>query len=487
MRRAASGGRLIGLVRLGLALGVGLGIGIGPGTAVAEPTTVAAQQDDTERAERIVALEARVAALELSFQGLNERFEARLQELERRLAVSREESPEPAEWHGEEPAPQLVPLSEHTEEAKAADEAALRDELARALANIDSQPQGGVAPAQPAPADQRRFTDRSRNMRELNPEISVTGDVFGAWADRTGDPEVNQFTLGEFEMALQAPLDPYSQARAFLVEEEGEFGVEELYIDWTTLPGGLGVKFGRFRNDFGKLNRWHHHALPQTGRPLVHQAFLGEDGLAGLGVSLSWLPPTFLGDYNELWIQVTNDDNDVAFSGRGFDAPVITVHETNYWDLSQATYLELGLSAATGVNDAAGDFRSWVMGADINLGWSPPAEALYKGLELRGEVLYERRDGPGGILGSWGGYLYGTRKVGPRWSLGVRGDYTELPSEPGESMWGVSPYAEWWQSEWAKFRFQYSYGSRRFEEDDHDNRFSLQVIWALGPHKHEKY
>ncbi len=445
---------------------------LGPQTAHAsQPTTLARQQSD---AERIAALEARVAALERSLQQTNERFGTRLEELEQRLIAPQEMRPDAA---GQEAAP--TPEN--------AERAAFQDELARALAALEDQPEEAATPASAPTADDRQFTDRARNMRELNPEISVSGDVFGTWADRSGDPTVNRFTLGEFEVAFQAPLDPFSQARAFLVEEDGEVGAEELYIDWTTLPGGLGVKFGRFRNDFGKLNRWHNHALPQVDRPLAHRAFLGEGGLAGLGVSLSWLPPTFLGDYNELWVQVTNDDNDVAFSGRGFDTPVITLHETNYWDLSPSTYFELGLSAATGVNDADGRFRSWVLGADVNLVWSPPAEARYKGLELRGEVLYERRERPDGVLGSWGGYLFATRKLGPRWSIGLRGDFTELPDEPGESVWGLTPYAEWWQSEWAKLRFQYSYGSRRLEDKDRDNRFSIQVIWALGPHKHEKY
>ena len=252
-------------------------------------------------------------------------------------------------------------------------------------------------------------------------------------------------------------------------------------------PYGLGIKAGRFRNDFGKINRWHQHALSQVDRPAVHRAFLGEEGLAGLGVSVSWLMPTLLGDYNELWVQVTNDDNDVAFSGRGFDTPVVTVHETNYWDLSPSTYFELGLSASTGVNDPDGRHRTWVAGADFNLNWSPPAEALYKGFELRGELLYERRKQEQGSTESWGAYLYGTRKLNQRWHLGLRLDWTQLPREPGEELWGVSPYVEFWQSEWARLRMQYSYGSRGIEDRRHENRFFFQVTWALGPHKHEKY
>lgn len=331
-------------------------------------------------------------------------------------------------------------------------------------------------------------------LNRLNPEISVTGDVFGQVADRSGDPGANQFRFAEFEVAFQAPLDPFSQAKAFVVQEEGEFELEEGYLEWTSLPGGLGLKFGQYRQDFGKLNRWHQHALPQADRPLVHQAFLGEGGLKGLGVGVSWLPSPFLGDYNELWFQVTNDENDVAFSGRGFDQPLYVLHETNYWDLSSASYLEVGLSAATGVNDPDGERRTNLFGIDWNYDWRPPETALYRGLELKGELLWQRREERFGNVDALGLYTYGLYRFNRRLYLGLRFDWTENPTAPEQSLWGVSPYLEWWQSEWVRIRLQYAHndrilgepGEERFEPTS-ENKLFFQVTWSLGPHKHEKY
>jgi len=241
------------------------------------------------------------------------------------------------------------------------------------------------------------------------------------------------------------------------------------------------------RLDWGKLNRWHQHALPQADRPLVHQAILGEDGLTGLGVSTSWLPPAFLGDYNEVIVQVVNDDNDVTFSGSGFGQPVYLLHETNYFDISPATYFELGLSATTGNADFDGQYRNTVYGTDWNLNWVPPEASLYRGFELRGEFMWERRDGPTGKTDSIGTYTYGVYKLNRRSFVGLRGDWTELPQVPDVSVWGVSPYFEWWQSEYARLRFQYSYLSQRFDEPQPEHKFYFQVTWAIGPHKHEKY
>ena len=429
--------------------------------------TAATQQESVE----VAALQQRIAALESVLESMQSEYGTRLAALEQKLERT------PAV---DEPAPTE---SESESALVAVERAALEAELAGILGRAEDQAAGEEL----APTPERRFTGQTRNLNELNPEISVTGDTFLQLSDDSGNPESNQFRIAEFEMAFQAPLDPYSMAKAFVVFEEGEFELEEAFIDWTSLPAGLGLKFGALRNDFGKLNRWHQHALAQSGRPLVHQSFFGEDGLRGTGVGLSWLPKPFLGDYNELWLQVTNDQNDVSFSGRGFDEPVVTLHETNYWDLSDATYLEVGISASTGVNDELGNFRTLVVGTDWNLNWTPAARALYKGLEVRGEFLWQRREELERTRDSYGAYTYATYKLNRRLFLGLRGDWTDLPEEPGSSVWGFSPYMDWWQSEWVRLRVQYSYSSRMFETPQAENRLFFQVTWALGPHKHERY
>ena len=441
---------------------------------VAAPAGATTQEEKKE----IAALQQRIAVLESSLDSLQSEYETRLAALEEKLEKrgARDEA---------------APVEEESESALDAEErAALEAELAGILGEGEGPRAGSAATAgqeELAPTPERTFTGKTRNLNRLNPEISVTGDTFLELSDDTGNPESNQFRLAEFEFAFQAPLDPFSLAKAFIVLEEDEFELEEAYIDWISLPGGLGLKFGAIRNDFGKLNRWHQHALPQSRRPLVHQAFFGEDGLRGTGVGLSWLPGAFFGDYNELWLQVTNDENDVSFSGRGFDEPVITLHETNYWDLSEATYLEVGISASTGVNDELGDFRTLVVGADWNLNWTPPSRALYKGLDVRGEFLWQRREELERTSDSFGAYAYATYKLNRRLFFGLRGDWTELPEEPGSSLWGVSPYVDWWQSEWVRIRVQYSHSARMFEEPDSESRLFFQVTWSLGPHKHERY
>jgi hypothetical protein len=444
-----------------------------------------------EESQELRELRQRVADLETALSSLRAEYDGRLATLEKRLSTleggaGESASTTPSNATESPAAPE--PPNAREESLSEEERASLEEELAGILGGSSSSGQaGGAAAPAPEPTGQPTFSGQARTLNRLNPEISVTGDTSLTLSDHSGDPETNQFQIPEFELAFQSPLDPFSLAKAFVVEEEGHFGVEEAYIDWTNLPGGLGFKFGAFRNDFGKLNRWHQHALPQSNRALVSRAFFGEDGLSGIGASLSWLPRPYFGDYNELWLQVTNDQNDVSFSGRGFDTPVVTFHETNYWDLTNATYFEVGLSASTGVNDPLGQYRSVVVGTDWNLVWSPPAQALYKGLELRGELLWQKREGPEGTRDSLGTYTFATYKLNRRWFLGLRGDWTELPLEPGSSVWGVTPYFDWWQSEFVRIRGQYSYSSRMFDSPEKDNQVFFQVTWSMGPHKHEQY
>src|SRR2546423_6224528 len=158
---------------------------------------------------------------------------------------------------------------------------------------------------------QTRFIGRERNQAQLNPEISVTGDV-RASAQRPGIQR-NNFDPREFEVGFQSALDPYSSTQIFVSLENGEVSVEEGYAYWTGLPGHIRFDIGKFRQQFGELNRWHLHALPETEYPAALRAYLGDDGLAGTGISL-YRAFSGLGTH-EITAQVTRSSTDALFGG----------------------------------------------------------------------------------------------------------------------------------------------------------------------------
>src|SRR3989442_1207988 len=137
-----------------------------------------------------------------------------------------------------------------------------------------------AAAAGPASRDTApvRFVGRERNQAQLHPEISVTGDV-RAYTQMPGVQRDN-FDPREFEIGFQSALDPYSHTKIFVSLENGNVSIEEGYAYWTGLPGHVRFDIGKFRQQFGELNRWHLHAVPETEYPLALTTYLGGDGLA---------------------------------------------------------------------------------------------------------------------------------------------------------------------------------------------------------------
>jgi hypothetical protein len=340
-----------------------------------------------------------------------------------------------------------------------------------------------AAAAGPTGADTTRDTTTTtrvegheRNQAQLNPEIGATGDVRASAQTGGG----NNFDPREFEIGFQSALDPYSHTKIFVSLENDEVSVEEGYAYWTGIPGRLRFDIGIFRQQFGELNRWHLHALPETEYPLVLRAFFGDDGLTGTGVSL-YRAFGGLGTH-ELTGQVTlSRSGDELFAGG--NRPSYLLHLLNFWQLSPATYAQLGLSGLYGTNPDS-SLSTAVGGLEFRLTWRPPSRALYRDWTLRGELLALRKDYGGAVTTKVGGYLSTTYKLDQRWIVGARWDYVEDP-RTGLTTQEVVPSLTLWQSEWVFLRAQYTWA--KAESLAATNQLALQAVWAIGPHKHETY
>jgi len=324
----------------------------------------------------------------------------------------------------------------------------------------------------------RRFSGRERNQAQLNPEIGATGDV-RAYATTRGVQQEN-FEAREFEVGFQSALDPYSHTKIFLSFESGGISVEEGYAYWIGLPGHLRVDLGKYRQQFGELNRWHLHAVPELEYPLAIKTYLGEDGLAGTGLSL-YHAFGGLGTH-EVTMQVTRSSSDQLFGNHG--RPTYLAHLLNFWQLTRSTYMQLGGSILYGTRpDTA--LRTRVAGVDFRLTWRPPSAALYREWTLRGELLAFRQQIAGIGPTRIGGYVSSTYKLGQRWIAGLAYNYVELPELGGAITRQIVPSLTLWESEWVFLRGQY-----RWEKAPGltaTNQLAFQAVWAIGPHKHETY
>jgi hypothetical protein len=364
-----------------------------------------------------------------------------------------------------------------------------KDELAALRAAAAAAAGGaaaGAAPAdttgaKPAPAPAAAAPSGPRGQNLLNPEISATGDIRLNVQDQ--GPQRDNAVAREFEFAFQSDLDPYSKTKIFLTFEQEEVGVEEGYIYWTGLPGHIRLDVGKFRQQVGDLNRWHLHALPETEYPLVYQRFLGQEGLAAVGVSLyTALPFSIAGGTHEVFVQATTAESQPLYENS--HQPTLLGRFQNFWQLSRSTYAQLGFTA-TGGNNSDLDLQSRLLGLDFRLTYRPPSAGTRKDITFRAEGYRLHASEAGIETNRYGAFLDLQARLSQRWILGGRYDYSQSPRGPQDTQWSLIPAITWWQSEFVFLRLQ---GQHLNDElTGNQNLLSFQVVWAMGPHKHETY
>ncbi len=361
-----------------------------------------------------------------------------------------------------------------------------------------------VAIEEEAPAAGQEETEepqgsRTRSLRFLNPEISVTGDVVGSIAVPSGGEATATAVPREFEFGFRGVLDPYARTAIFLSreedvqiagltpEEEGEeegtplIGLEEGYVDWIAMPAGMSLKLGVFRQELGLYNRWHDHALYEVNRPLPITNFVGEDGLVQTGFSLA-LPLLQAGSLTQsTWLEVAAGSNEALFDGSG--QPSFLGRTQSFFDLGPASYLQVGVDGVVGRNSDL-ELNSSLFSVDVSYRWTPPARALYRDLQLKAEWYFARKNEQDLIRHGNGGYAQIHYKFARQWEAGFRADYLD-PYDPSPDVWQLVPTISWWQSEWVRLRLQGNIVQQVGGSTDFTLLF--QTVWALGPHKHETY
>jgi hypothetical protein len=414
----------------------------------------------------------------------------------------------------------------HTAEMKALREEieALRGEAAAPVAAPEDELAGlrRLAEAEAAKAEEPKeeevtFTAKGLSLQALNPETSVTGDMLTTYRHQEGSRQRSDFDFRTLGLHLESYLDPYTRFKAAVPVSGTGASLGEAYMTRYGLLEGFNLTFGKFRQQFGVVNRWHKHGLDQTDFPLALRQIFGEGGLNQTGLSADWVLPRLWNASQELTIQVTNGENARLFSGNTLGTPSVLLHYKNYRDLSRNTYAELGLSGITGWKDewtidqngsveTVHDSRpARVLGMDFNLVWEPTDRMRYRNAEWRSELYLLHRDilAPDGsgndTLSAWGAFTYLESKLNRKLDLGIRLDYFKPDQKDyadgslaphayrdDVSFWQVSPYLTYQQSPFVKYRLEYSHLERRGVEAPEDS-LTFQLIFAAGPHKHERY
>jgi hypothetical protein len=311
----------------------------------------------------------------------------------------------------------------------------------------------------------------------FNPDVAVIGDFLGAVGKNSVEP-LPPLELREAEASLQAIVDPYARADFFFAVSPDGIEIEEGFITFPTLPGGLLMKAFKLRSAFGKVNTMHAHVLPWTDRPLLTQNLLGgEEGISDAGVSVARLLPNpwiFL----EATGEVYRGESELFRSYQREDLTYVG-HVRGYQDITESSNLEFGGSLAYGHNDAGPSATTRILGVDGTFRYRPLRRAIYQRLLARTELAWSRRSELGG-LSAFGAYLAADYQFARRWFGGVRFDYAERATEPGSNDNGTSWLMTYWPSEFSQIRGQ----SRRtnYAEGQTANEFLFQFLFSIGAH-----
>ncbi len=337
----------------------------------------------------------------------------------------------------------------------------------------------------------------SRYFQNFNPDISVIGDFTYHGTDKKDDEQYNQFKMRQVELAFSAPVDPYARADLFLhVEPHGDewnVGLCEGYMTLLNLPiENLQGKIGKFKANFGKVNRLHLHSLPWVDYPNMLTNYFGEEGMSQPGVSASYLIPNPWNQYAELTFEVMNNHNAASFAGSSGRDMVYLAHLKNFFDINETSTLELGGSLATGPNDDGhGKNRTTLEGIDLTYKWRPLKEGLYKSLTFQNEVLFSQKDNVGDDetgrkqIDSWGAYSSLQYQFAKRWSIFSRYDFSEFPDYANRHDNAISGGLTFAQSEYCFWRLQFKRTDRDYAKDS--NEVWLQCNFGLGPHRKHEY
>lgn len=331
------------------------------------------------------------------------------------------------------------------------------------------------------------------------PDIGLVGDIVGTTSKTLDDDEGNdRISVREVELVLGSDVDPYSRFDATITFSDLESpDVEEAYATYWGLPGEVKARIGRVHQRIGKASAMHRDSLDTVDEPLVVQQYLGAEGLFRTGIDFSGFLP-WEGEEYVQQLTVGMMEGGVGEGGQLLaddpSRPSFYTHLSNYWDLSEVSNFELGGTYLLG--SGAKDDYSAVNTFGIDATYNRHLNSMGK-FKLQSEIfLTDRSDSSGENSddepvmfdrNAFGFYTLADYRLNKRWGFGGRYDLVEpieLDEESERSRdQALSGYLTFFQSEYARWRFQYQYAELVDGQDD--NRFFVQSTFAIGSHKHQ--
>jgi hypothetical protein len=351
----------------------------------------------------------------------------------------------------------------------------------------------------------------------FNPSISVIGDIIGQYGhnlkkahDHDHDHghkhkghkhHLNDFHNGvmvrEIEFEFRGAIDPWADALIALSigqhapAEEPHIHVEEAYARLKQWPGldyaplGIELKVGLFKTAFGRMNRIHLHNIPQITYPMALRAFMGNEGYAAPGISLS--SSFALGSKSALTLfleGVLGSKAEIQDKGAE-EIPNLVAHAWWHQELAPEHYLDLGLSNLLGRRGKKDSGLLCMLGGDIHYSYLPAGYGLDPVFLFGSELFAANKNSSGPwALGSF--TWLQTKFIGSSF-IGARWDLAPQDHEVKKFQHALGAYIGFYTTEFLRFRFGYEHVMPELHSFVGDHRYILSMNFVLGSHPVEPY
>jgi len=331
----------------------------------------------------------------------------------------------------------------------------------------------------------------------FNPQISVVGTFLSRTDDRKvlnedGDSIDDSFRLRDVELDFRSVIDPWAEGvviAAIESEVSGsyELTIEEGYVVLKRLPliesdtSGVRVKVGRFRAEFGQVNKLHTHNLPWATRPLAVQMFLGRDGYLREGISGAvQLPTPTENDSVVLTLQV------LSGGGIGVDPDAVASdyaplgHLAWFREHAEEHVLELGVSARGGDSDRT------LYGGDFTYQWKPLTGGQYRSFLFGGEFIVNDSDSPD-LDRARGGFVWAQQQLSRNYYVGVRYDTVEELANRGMDTRRVGIWLSCYTSKYFRLRVGVEHTESDVATIDGLDTGFVEMSFVFGAHPSAAY
>lgn len=330
--------------------------------------------------------------------------------------------------------------------------------------------------------------DQSKSVTFESIILGANIDLFAGSRDFGSEDANEELQLREVEVSLEARINPWLYGMIFLTKPSDEpFEVEEAAVV-ADLNYGLRLKAGRYRNEFGLLNTIHEPERPQVSLPLPVIEFLGDEPLREPGITIGLTFKLGQGRNGGISLALLNSENAIAFNEAQTKDKSYS-GKLYYGYKSSATAYQLGLSALTGKNDAAGNLSTHLQAFDFRFMLEPDYAPEYdypSRFMLLGEVLYNQRkitmSNTNKALGYWAVADY---QFMPAYHVGLGMESTEGLLDKSLKSKAYAMHVSWYYSSHGRLQLE----ARHLNRDNADDGLEILLQWniVLGPHSEKPF